>query len=596
MGVPGFWGGWLKKFFINYKEFKGSSSSSPNVVVNTFSIDMNGVLHACLNKVNSDASMEGRSEEEVEDAFIQEIHHELTRICNKFCRDGGCQAVIICVDGVAPVAKMMQQRSRRFKASIMTGSSSEGKIDRNSLSPGTRIMERIEKAIDFWGDSKDAPAGLEFINSHHRVPGEGEHKIFTMLKQRSLQKPGFANLIYGLDADFTMISLVSEVKNIWLVREEELKEGYVPARAAGSASGAAAATGSSERYYPTHSTTLLSIDSLKKALKDNFMGSRGSRLSQLSDDFVCVMSLLGNDFVPRVPDVGDVGRWIEQLLTTYRELGIPLTERSTMESGSSFPKIILKNFKTFLERLSEKESGNLVEIATTRFKYPHTMVIECSERKTTIRGDSKTSVNIPLLKRRWYARTAACVEMASDNGAWENVRDDMCLNFVKMVSWTLLYYGTQCEMSRTTFYPFHFAPFVSDLARMSVFKTSVLCERSIFKDRPWLFPIEQAILTQPRASRAIILDFPQLEDCEKVARLLDDAKEVIGETIIEGKNAEHQGTIIVKIPDFGKLSMIVNPPSNVPQKTKMMELRRPDGPERRRGTMSWADKISLKST
>lgn len=570
MGVPGFWGGWLRRFFVDHRRFKESSD-----VINTFSIDMNGVLHTCLNKINSDSSIEG----DIEEAFIQEIHRELTRICNKFCRDG-CQALIVCVDGVAPVAKMMQQRSRRFKASMLP---SEGKIDRNSLSPGTRIMDRIDEGIVTWATSTDAPPGLEFIKSSHRVPGEGEHKIFQVLKARSLQKPHQANLIYGLDADFTMISLVSEVRNIWLVREEQ----PVSEQDGGSAASAAG------RPVPQPSTTLLSIETLKTALKDTFMGSKSVKtpLRQLCDDFVLVMSLLGNDFVPRVPDVGDVGGWINKLLTTYRELGIPLTERVVRDSGS-FPIPNLENFKIFLTEFSKKEAPNLAEIAVARFRFPFKMVIECSEATTTTRGDSEISVNVPLLKERWYARAAASVGIIEEN-ILPNVRDDMCLNFVKMISWILLYYGTQCDMSRTTFYPFHFAPFVSDLANLSVFKASTLCERSIFKDHPWLVPIEQAVLTQPRASSAIILDFPGLEEGAEVALLLDKAEDVVGETIIEAKTADHQGVTVVEFPDFGKLSKIVNPPLNDVQALMLADQVPPKGAERGCGKTSWSDDIPL---
>ena len=111
MGVPGFWGGWLRRFFIDYREFRRS-----NIAVNTFSIDMNGVLHTCLNKINSDASADGsaprRTEAEIEDSFMQEIHRELTKICNKFCRDGSCQVLIICV--MEFPSQQMMQRSRRL--------------------------------------------------------------------------------------------------------------------------------------------------------------------------------------------------------------------------------------------------------------------------------------------------------------------------------------------------------------------------------------------------------------------------------------------------------------------------------------------------
>jgi 5'-3' exonuclease len=61
------------------------------------------------------------------------------------------------------------------------------------------------------------------VYSSHLVPGEGEHKIFDMLRagKESLNIPDDKNiLVYGKDADLFMLTLLSPNPNIYLIRED----------------------------------------------------------------------------------------------------------------------------------------------------------------------------------------------------------------------------------------------------------------------------------------------------------------------------------------------------------------------------------------
>jgi 5'-3' exonuclease len=128
------------------------------------------------------------------------------------------EQVFIGVDGVVPMAKIQQQRLRRFK-SVWTASeevrigvrSSEPRWDTNSITPGTAFMERLGTALHAI-PSKD----IKWIVSATDEPGEGEHKLIKQLQKIN----GGSHVIYGLDADLIVLSLLDK-HNIWLFRESQ---------------------------------------------------------------------------------------------------------------------------------------------------------------------------------------------------------------------------------------------------------------------------------------------------------------------------------------------------------------------------------------
>jgi 5'-3' exoribonuclease 1 len=102
------------------------------------------------------------------------------------------------IDGVAPRAKMNQQRSRRFRsardlAAARSEAASRGEVhadsdvfDSNCITPGTEFMETVSRHMKFFlrRKLKEDPMwqGLQIIFSGHEVPGEGEHKIVQYIR------------------------------------------------------------------------------------------------------------------------------------------------------------------------------------------------------------------------------------------------------------------------------------------------------------------------------------------------------------------------------------------------------------------------------
>ena len=123
---------------------------------------------------------------------------------------------------VLRMAKIIQQRSRRFKNADSDGES----WDTTAASPGTEFMEKLNEAL-FNYTHRDQGAGaageVKYILNDSSVPGEGEHKIVNYIREN---RDFFKNndscniVIYGLDADLIMLSMVLRMNNVFLLREE----------------------------------------------------------------------------------------------------------------------------------------------------------------------------------------------------------------------------------------------------------------------------------------------------------------------------------------------------------------------------------------
>lgn len=143
------------------------------------------------------------------------------------------------IDGVAPRAKMNQQRGRRFRSAQMAADQtkeaiargetlpSEERFDSNCITPGTPFMDRLQNELSYFVTDKVSNDPLwrnvDVILSGHQVPGEGEHKIMDYIRYMKA-KPGYnsqtRHCLYGLDADLIMLGLCTHEPYFSLLREE----------------------------------------------------------------------------------------------------------------------------------------------------------------------------------------------------------------------------------------------------------------------------------------------------------------------------------------------------------------------------------------
>ena len=149
--------------------------------------------------------------------------------------------LVVAFDGVAPRAKMNQQRARRFLAARERGaelaSQSAAAIawgvpppaeafDHNAITPGTEFMAELGAALRQHIASRVAAGGafgsLTIVLSDAAVAGEGEHKIAAIVRAQRAQPgydPSTTHLLYGLDADLVMIGLATHERRFYLLRD-----------------------------------------------------------------------------------------------------------------------------------------------------------------------------------------------------------------------------------------------------------------------------------------------------------------------------------------------------------------------------------------
>ena len=186
---------------------------------------------------------------------------------------GKPRTVFIAIDGVVPMAKIRQQRLRRFKSIWMAKEETERGIraadpnrwDTNTITPGTAFMECLGRRL------AELCAVQKWSLSDASEPGEGEQKCMAFWRGAAGGAGGDI-IIYGLDADLILLSLLTRQMTgctapVWLFRETAEWE---KSNAGGF--------------------MRLSIDSLATTLR---LGDLESTL-----EYVATMSLLGNDFVP----------------------------------------------------------------------------------------------------------------------------------------------------------------------------------------------------------------------------------------------------------------------------------------------------------
>lgn len=215
--------------------------------------------------------------------------------------------LFICLDGPAPLAKCAQQRSRRFLAARDSHSSF---FDKNQISVGTPFMEDLYNSLTEFFQEKtktdDVWRKPQVIFSPSRVPGEGEHKIFELL--RLLQKsetfsPNTTHCVYSPDADLIFLCLQSKQPYFYIMKEADAWIG--PNEKVGN--------GKLDKLRASGAD--FELVNLHLAREYLCLDYATGDVDSLIDDFAAFSMLLGDDFIPAFPDVsiqqGHYGKIVE---------------------------------------------------------------------------------------------------------------------------------------------------------------------------------------------------------------------------------------------------------------------------------------------
>ncbi|KAI8057093.1 XRN 5'-3' exonuclease N-terminus-domain-containing protein [Syncephalis plumigaleata] len=337
--------------------------TNPNgVEFDNLYLDMNGLVHPCCHPIDKPAP------DTVEDMMV-EIFKYIDRMM-AIVRPR--KVLYMAVDGVAPRAKMNQQRSRRFRAAQeaqekaeaeeklrqekqdATGedqSDTKEKFDSNCITPGTPFMTLLTKSIRYYVAYKlnNDPGwkNLKVIISDASVPGEGEHKIMNFIRsQRNSPDydPNTRHVMYGLDADLIMLALATHEPHFTLLREDVFaSEGdstgcficHIAANCTGSAADKAAniksaAAGETEKPF-----VFLHVNILREYLEIELRREGAGfpfEFERAIDDWVFMCFFVGNDFLPHLPSLEIREGALDALIAIWKRV-LPLMGGYVTEDG-----------------------------------------------------------------------------------------------------------------------------------------------------------------------------------------------------------------------------------------------------------------------
>ncbi|KAH1033668.1 hypothetical protein J1N35_045842 [Gossypium stocksii] len=350
MGVPSFHR-WLVNKYPNIKvkaieehihsHFVDTSSLNLNAIeFGNLYLDMNGIIHPEDQSVIHPSTYE--------DVFVS-IFEYIVR---------PRKLLYMAIDGVAPRAKMNQQRSRRFGAAnndeiveaeedrLRKQFEMEGKLvfskeewevfDLNVITPGTGFMYRLAKKPEDYIESQmngeSSWKGIQVIVSDANLPGEGEHKIMSFIRyQRCL--PGYVcitrHCLYGLDADLVMLALATHEVHFSILREDVLFQEQQPAfRFCSTTSNRETEPYSTESlkhapvakrpYEFLHVWILREYIELDMKIADVPQNITFD-LERIINDFIFMCFFVGNDFLPRMPSLDILEGAMDLLLTVYEQ-------------------------------------------------------------------------------------------------------------------------------------------------------------------------------------------------------------------------------------------------------------------------------------
>jgi 5'-3' exonuclease len=336
-------------FVKNTRFISQTLRKRPNLIL----LDSNSIIYQVKNEKKC-----GLQSQKLKDGVVAKIQ----KIIDMFSENGNNPTVYVSFDGVAPLAKLEQQRQRRYRSvynydvrhdigrvieigkklndpsvtpedkelfeqalegldkvvintegktntelAQMLGDADpdnkfpyeENTYDTTGITAGTDFMEKISQDV-----KSHFSGNSKVVVSGSNEPGEGEYKCFEYLRKNvnTIGNERGCTLVYGVDADLFMLAFTHlyDYGEIYLFREipEEFYNSSL--------------TCISETIYDPNELYLIDIPYLfsmiaaKMAKKyeqnsTSFIIPSYTKQKRLLKDYVLLSMFFGNDFIPRLP-------------------------------------------------------------------------------------------------------------------------------------------------------------------------------------------------------------------------------------------------------------------------------------------------------
>ena len=460
MGIPAMFSYIVKNYPSIIKKY-----SKDILKVDNLYLDCNSIIYDAYSKMEFDKL--------TENVAVSIIKRVIIKIEEYISLINPSKTVIIAFDGVAPVAKLEQQRSRRYKSwyqneisKIIFKKEKEDVWNTTAITPGTNFMTELNSMVtEHFNTESYSRLKVDkiFVSGSNKV-GEGEHKIFNYIRVNPNKHLTETTIIYGLDADLIMLSInhLPICPNIYLFREtphfiQSIDSSLEP----------------ESNYY-------LDIPELTNAIISYMNNDRELTLEQQKNkvyDYIFLCFFLGNDFLPHFPAInirtGGVDKMVNAYKATIGNTDEYITDGKII-NWNNLRKVVL-----FLANLEEEFIIKEHRSRNNKEKYllpENTPEEKYKKFESTPLYERDIEKFINPVKPNWQSRYY--------NGLFgltktdEDKISDIAVNYIQGLEWTMKYYSTGCPDWRWK-YKYNYPPLLQDLIKyIPVFNKSFVPEKT----------------------------------------------------------------------------------------------------------------------
>jgi 5'-3' exoribonuclease 1 len=529
MGVPKFWR-WLTERYpmINIDVDDHSLPEIDNLY-----LDLNGLVHMSTHS----NSLSGLIPHLAPAPQIDEVWAKIFAYIETLLQmTKPRRFVYFAIDGVAPVAKCCQQRTRRYKhvhevEEFEESERKEGRtviedwFDSSCISPGTDFMDGLTEQVDFfikWKFANDPTwKKLEVVMSGGNVPGEGEHKILNYLRQCG-SEANIRHCIYGLDADLILLGLTTH-QPFMMVLREDVNITYVRS------------TPDRKMLGTPPNFKVLFLNLVREYMQVEVDTVPGLGLERYIDDFIFLSLFMGNDFLPRTPTFEIAEGALDFLISHYKQkwptIGY-LTDRGVINWSTlqGFMEGLMEFEDTIIRERIESKTSNRRQQAPMKPSRELSSLKSIFTKETvrirtegTANEDEEDKEREPRdnlatkdLKARLKSILGRGVEKVKDQYYLECLRVDvnspegpgviseLAREYLRGLQWVLCYYYRGCP-DWEWFYPSHYCPMANEL-RAAIPDIQALAGGDMlpFESRGPLLALEQLLIVLPRKSKRLV--------------------------------------------------------------------------------------------
>jgi len=518
MGIPSYFSQVVRRHRQIITQFKQSSSNQKcegKTHIDNLYLDSNSIIYDAIHTLDNQDSCD--FEERLIKAVCDKIEFYIRKI-------NPTQRIFIAFDGVAPMAKLNQQRTRRYKSwyqaeikgrcplqtpkdavatptQLHSPNNGGASFNTAAITPGTQFMEKLTKAVGAFATAK-LKKPLTIVSASNEV-GEGEHKIFEYIRANPDYHKDTTTVIYGLDADLIMLSLnhIHLSKQLYLHREtpEFIKN--------------------IDSSLDHDTDYLFCIHTLNAAVEMECFGNTpklsGASAPLLSGvvggatPYVFMCFLLGNDFLPHFPSLNIRTNGLDKIMNAYKLVSSKKKCNFFMENRGSEVVFDWKNVRSWIDVLAKQEHENIKEeyVVRSKFRFGPSNKDETLEQKY-----EKIILQYPLRSREieeyinpneagWeyrYYRTLFDIEIDDAR------RKEICINYLEGLEWTMKYYTSGCA-DWNWCYKYDYPPLLCDLIKyVPYFETKLINPSNL--PTYAVSPLVQLSYVLPRSSMYLLPD------------------------------------------------------------------------------------------